>query len=142
MEIKVRLNNIRIAPRKSRDVIDLIRGKSIDQARALLEFTIKKGALPVLKLLNSAVATSVNDLKLNEADLYIYAVTVDEGPKLKRWHPMSRGRAYPLIKRTSRITLVLKDRNQNKKEAESKKTKIPNNKSQITNKSQKLKPKK
>ncbi len=124
MQVQVKLSNIRIAPRKSQQVIDLVRGKNVADARALLTFTIKKGALPVLKLLNSAVATSVNDLKLEESNLYISKITVGEGPKLKRWHPMSRGRAYPLIKRTSHIILVLSEKNVTKA-AEPKKDKAP-----------------
>lgn len=116
MEVKVELNNIRIAPRKSREVIDLIRNKDVNQARALLQFTVKRAAEPVLKLLNSAVASATHDVKLNESNLYISRIFVDEGPKLKRSFPMSRGRAYPIMKRTSHITLVLSERNAIKKE--------------------------
>ncbi len=110
MDVKVQLNNLRIAPRKSRQVVDLIRNKKVAEARALLEFTVKRASEAILKLLNSAVASAVNDLKLNESDMYISKVTVDEGPKLKRSFPMSRGRAYPIMKRTSHITLVLSER--------------------------------
>ena len=111
MEIKVQLNNLRIAPRKTRQLIDVIRGKDVVKARALLDFTVKRAADPVLKLLNSAVAGAVNDLKLEEKNLYISKITADEGPKLKRSFPMSRGRAYPIMKRTSHITLILSERN-------------------------------
>lgn len=110
MDIKVQLNNIRIAPRKSRQVVDLIRGKDAAQARALLEFTIKRPADPVLKLLKSALASAKNDFKLQETNLYVSKITVDEGPKLKRSFPMSRGRAYPIMKRTSHIVLVLSEK--------------------------------
>ena len=110
MEIKVQLNNLRIAPRKSRQVVDVIRGKPVAQARVLLEFMVKRAADPVLKLLNSAVASAVRDFKLKESDLYVSKIIVDEGPTLKRMHPMSRGRGYPIMKRTSHITLVLSDR--------------------------------
>ncbi len=109
MEVKVVLRNLRTAPRKSKEVVDLIRNKDVAQARALLEFTVKRGALPVLRLLNSAVASAVHDLHLEESNLKISQVFVDEGPKLKRSHPMSRGRAYPIMKRTSHITLILTD---------------------------------
>ena len=107
MQVKVQLNNLRTAPRKSREVIDVIRNKNVEQARALLQFTVKRSADPILKLLNSAVATAVNDLKLQESNLKIAEIKVDEGPKLKRSFPMSRGRAYPIMKRTSHITLIL-----------------------------------
>jgi large subunit ribosomal protein L22 len=109
MEVKVYLRNLRTAPRKVRQMADVIRNKNIPQARALLEFTVKRSADPILKLLNSAVASAVNDLKLEEANLTISEIRVDEGPKLKRSHPMSRGRAYPIIKRTSQIMIVVKE---------------------------------
>jgi len=105
MEVKVTLSNLRTAPRKVRLVVDLVRGKKVAEARSLLEFAVKKSSEPILKLLNSAIASAVNDLKLKEADLYVSKITVDEGPKLKRSHPMSRGRAYPILKRTSHINL-------------------------------------
>jgi large subunit ribosomal protein L22 len=113
MEVKVHLNNLRIAPRKSRLVVDMIRGKTVVKARAILEFTVKRSAEPILKLLNSAAASAVNDRKMEESNLYISKITVDEGPKLKRSFPMSRGRAYPIIKRMSHITLVLSEKIQN-----------------------------
>lgn len=109
MEITAKLSNLRTAPRKTRLVADLIRGKAVPQAQTILSFTVNKSARPVLKLLNSAVASAKSTYKLNEADLIVSKITVDEGPKLKRWHPMSRGRAYPIMKRTSHINLVLSD---------------------------------
>lgn len=111
MEVKALLNNLRTAPRKVRLVADLIRNKSVAQARDLLLFTVKRPSDPMLKLLNSAVASAVTNLKLREENLYIARIFVDEGPKLKRMHPMSRGRGYPIMKRTSHITLVLGERN-------------------------------
>lgn len=110
MDIKVKLNNLRISPRKSRLVADLIRNKSLGEARDLLNFTVKGAAQLILKLLNSAAASAKNNFKMKEDDLYVLKITVDEGPKLKRSHPMSRGRAYPIIKRTSRITLILSEK--------------------------------
>jgi len=109
MEVKVCLRHLRIAPRKTRDVVDLIRGKKVADAKNLLSFTVKKGALPILKLLNSAVVSATHDLHLDENNLYVSKVFVDEGTRLKRWHPMSRGRAYPIEKRTSHITIVLSE---------------------------------
>ena len=131
MEIKVQLNNIRIAPRKTRQLIDVVRSKDVAEARALLDFTVKRAAQPVLKLLNSAVASAVNDFKLEEGNLYISKITADEGPTLKRSFPMSRGRAYPIMKRTSHITLILSEKSQ-----------IPNSKSQTNPKSKITKTKK
>ena len=117
MEVKVQLNNVRIAPRKSRQLVDVVRNKNVKDARALLDATVKRAADPVLKLLNSAVASAVHDLKLQEQNLYISKITVDEGPKMKRSFPMSRGRAYPIMKRTSHIALTLSE----KKETNTKK---------------------
>jgi len=146
MQIIVKLNNLRVAPLKSRQVVDLIRGKDINKARALLDFTVKRSAEPILKLLNSAVASATNNFKLEESNLYISKVMVDEGPKLKRSFPMSRGRAYPIMKRTSHITLVLSERNVVKepKEKENKKIKTekPELKAEIKKSAVKAKKKK
>ena len=111
MEVKVQLNNLRTAPRKTRLVADLIRGKTLAEARQILSFTTNKSARNFLKLLNSAAASAKNDFKLDENNLSVSKVFVGEGPKLKRWHPMSRGRAFPIIKRTSHITLALSEIN-------------------------------
>lgn len=110
MEIKVKLSNLRTAPRKVRQVADLVRGKNVSQAQSILLFTVNKSARPVLKLLNSALASAKHEFHLEESNLFISQITVDEGPKLKRWHPMSRGRAYPIIKRSSHIALILKEK--------------------------------
>lgn len=121
MDIKVTLSNLRVAPRKARLVVDLVRNKNVQDARNLLHFTVNKTASPVLKLLNSAVASATHDLKLDETNLYISKITVDEGPKMKRSFPMSRGRAYPIMKRTSHIALTvseLKPSDKPKKEKE------------------------
>jgi len=109
MEVTAKLNNIRIAPRKVRQVVDLVRGKKVQDALALLSFTVNKPARAVEKLINSAVASAKNTFHLDETALVIHTITVDEGIKLKRWHPMSRGRAYPIIKRSSHIALILSD---------------------------------
>lgn len=107
MELKVQLNNLRTSPRKVRQVADLVRGKTVAEAQAILLFTINKSARPVLNLLNSAVASAMHDLHLDDNNLFISKITVDEGPKMKRWHPMSRGRAYPIIKRSSHVALTV-----------------------------------
>ena len=139
MEVKVQLNNLRTAPRKTRLVADLIRGKTLAEARQILSFTTNKSARNFLKLLNSAAASAKNDFKLDENNLSVSKVFVDEGPKLKRWHPMSRGRAFPIIKRTSRITLALSEINLAvKKEA----VKEKNVKPKVKNTKKKIKAKK
>lgn len=109
MEVKAILRYLRIAPRKTRDVVDLIRNKTALDARAILTFTVRKSAPAVLKLLNSAIASAENTYKLKVEDLVVSRAFVDEGPRLKRSFPMSRGRAYPIEKRVSHITIILSD---------------------------------
>ena len=109
MEITAKLSNLRTAPRKVRQVADLVRGKRAIEARTMLSFTVNKSAGNILKLLNSAIASAKHDFQIDESNLLVSKITVDEGPKLKRWHPMSRGRAYPIIKRTSHIVLTLSE---------------------------------
>lgn len=115
MTVKVQLRYLRIAPRKVRLIVDIIRGKGIAEARTQLQFLSKKATNPLLKLLNSAAATAQQDHKLSEENLYISKVFVDEGPKLKRWRPRARGRAYQIQKKTSHITLVLSEIKKGKK---------------------------
>ncbi len=107
MQIQVKLNYLRIAPRKTKQIVDLVRGKTAVQAASILEFVVRKPAEPILKLLKSAMATAKNDSKLDVNNLYISKITSNEGPKLKRFRPVSRGSAHPLWKRTSHILLVL-----------------------------------
>lgn len=107
MAATAKLRYLRIAPRKVRLVADLIRKKKVEEAQTILNFTIRKAALPLLKLLNSAVANARNSFQLEAKNLYISKITVDEGPKYKRWMPRARGIAYPIQKKTSHITLVL-----------------------------------
>jgi len=109
MEIKARLNYLRIAPRKARMVADMIRGKKAQEALSLLNFIVKKPALPIMKLLNSAVANAHNNFQLEPENLFISKITVDEGPMQKRWMPRARGVAGPIHKKTSHITLILEE---------------------------------
>lgn len=109
--MKASATHIRISPRKVRMVVDTVRGKSVSQALSILGFTRKKAALPVQKLLKSAVANAVENDGVSDADvLMIDRITVDEGPTLKRFMPRARGRATPIRKRTSHIRIVLRER--------------------------------
>ncbi len=98
---------IRVSPRKSRLVAKAVKGWPVDKAQRELKFMTTGTAQPVLKVLNQAVANAKNNLKLNEANLVIKAVEIDEGPKYKRWQPVSRGRAHAIHKPTSHIKVVL-----------------------------------
>lgn len=107
MLVSAKLSHLRIAPRKVRLVADIIRGKSLEEAQTILNFTVKKAGLPMLKLLRSAAANAKNNFRLEESGLYIKEIFVDEGRKLKRWRPRARGQAYEIQKKTSHITIVL-----------------------------------
>ncbi|WP_054671379.1 50S ribosomal protein L22 [Lentilactobacillus senioris] len=102
---------VRIAARKVRLVVDLVRGKSVAEALAILKFTPPRGASPVVaKVLNSAVANAENNFDLDSQDLYISKAIVNEGPTLKRFRPRAKGSASPINKRTSHITIVVSEK--------------------------------
>lgn len=101
---------IRIAPRKIRIVIDLIRGKNVAEAFAILKFTPKVGSEVIEKVLKSAVANAEHNYDMNADNLYVSAAYVDQGPTLKRIHPRSRGQAFKILKRSSHVTVVVKER--------------------------------
>ncbi|MEA3344299.1 MAG: 50S ribosomal protein L22 [Patescibacteria group bacterium] len=123
MKVSSKLKYLKVAPRKTRLVADLIRGKKVEDASVILNFTIKKSAQPILKLLNSAIANADNNFSLNPENLYIYKITVDEGPKYKRWMPRARGRVTEIQKKSSHITLVLEEITPVEKDEKSKKVK-------------------
>ena len=98
---------VRISSSKVRIVIDLIRGKKVDDAVAILQFTPKAASPVVLKVLNSAIANAVNNSELDRKSLYVAEVYANPGPTLKRFVARSRGSASPVLKRTSHISVVL-----------------------------------
>lgn len=122
MEVKAKLSNLRIAPRKVRLIADLVRGKRAEEARTILSFSIKKASLPLRKLLDSAIANAKNNFNLDEKSLFISKITVDEGSKLKRWMPRSRGRAMEIQKKTSHISIILEGGKGSEKKSEEKKS--------------------
>lgn len=109
MAITAKLRYLHIAPRKVRLVVDLIRGKSVEQAQRILNFTPNRASKPLLKLLKSSLANAKDNLQFEEDNLYISKIFVDEGPKLKRWHAQSRGRAAEIQKKSSHISLELSE---------------------------------
>ena len=98
---------VRISSSKVKIVIDLIRGKSVDDAVAILQFTPKAASPVVLKVLNSAIANAVNNSELDRKSLYVAEVYANPGPTLKRFVARSRGSASPVLKRTRHISVVL-----------------------------------
>ncbi|MGQ4807742.1 50S ribosomal protein L22 [Candidatus Entotheonellaceae bacterium PAL068K] len=109
--MKANASGVRISPRKARMVVNALRGKSVNQAMSVLAFTRSKATRPVQKLLQSAVANAMENDDVSDVDnLVIDRITVDEGPTLKRFTPRARGRATPILKRTSHIHIALRER--------------------------------
>jgi large subunit ribosomal protein L22 len=98
---------VRTAPRKVRVVADQIRGKDVEEARALLQFNPRGAAIPVLKLLESAAANAENNHDLDPEEMRIASISVDEGPTMRRYRPRARGRATSIDKRTCHINVAL-----------------------------------
>jgi len=111
METVAKAKHIRQSPKKMRPVIDLVRGKSVNEALTLLQFTNKKAANLIRKTIQSAVANMTNNLDHQDVDdLFIKAAYVDGGPVMKRWRAAAMGRAVPIMKRTSHLTIILSDK--------------------------------
>ena len=105
--VRAQAKYVRSSPRKARLVVDHIRGKSVDEARAILAHTPRAAAVPVLKVLESAIANAEHNHELLPEELRIHQVMVDEGPTIKRFRPRALGRATKIRKRTSHITINL-----------------------------------
>lgn len=107
MKVKALLKYVRTSPRKARLVADAIKGKKVGEALSILTFLNKKPARIIKKLLNSAIANA-EEKRIEDTDsLFVSCITVDGGPVWKRHLPRARGKATPIIKRTSHITIVL-----------------------------------
>jgi large subunit ribosomal protein L22 len=107
MEARAVAKYIRMSPQKVRLVVDLVRGKKVEEAKQILLFTRKDAAGQVRKVLNSALANAKQNPNIDENILFVKAVFVDQGPSLKRWRARAQGRAAAIKKRTSHITVVL-----------------------------------
>lgn len=110
MEAKAVLRFARIAPRKVRIVLDLIKGKDVDEALSILRFTPKAASRVVEKLVKSAVANAENNNNMDRDSLYISKAYADQGPTLKRFRARAMGRANMIRKRTSHITVVVSEK--------------------------------
>jgi len=109
-EVKAFARRIRMSPKKVRLVANMVRGLDVSAAEAQLTFLNKAAARPVLKLIRSAKANAEHNFKLTSDGLYVKTIYVDGGPTLHRWIPRAHGRATPIRKRTSHITVILADR--------------------------------
>lgn len=110
MEARATAKTLRIQPRKARLVLDLIRGKDVDEAAAILKYTPNKGGKMVGDVLKSAVANAVHNYGMDENDLYVKECYADEGITMKRYMPRAKGSASPIHKRTSHITVVVAEK--------------------------------
>lgn len=126
MDTKAQVKHIRISPRKVRLVTDVVRGMNTGEALNQLTFVNKRAVLPVRKLIESAIANAKNNFNLSESNLFVKEIRVDEGRTMKRWMPRARGRATPIRKRTSHISLILGEiKDSGTKEAKKQKIEAP-----------------
>lgn len=110
MEIKARLNNLRIGPRKIRLVAELVKGMGVQEAIGQLRNLNKKSSPYLIKLIESAIANAENNFNLHRDNLFIKYITVDQDVTIKRWQPRAFGRATNIRKRGSKINVVLADK--------------------------------
>ena len=110
MAVRAQAKYVRVAPRKAREAVDLIRGKSVKDARSVLFFANRNSARVVAEVLNSAVANAEHNNALSADDLYVKEARVDEGPTLKRWQFRALGRVNRIRKRSSHITIAVEQR--------------------------------
>ncbi|MHB8171526.1 MAG: 50S ribosomal protein L22 [Thermincolia bacterium] len=110
MEAKAVAKYIRISPRKVRYVVDLVRGKKVSDALAILKFTPKVAAEAVEKVVKSAIANAEHNYEMDVDSLYVDQIFVDQGPTMKRFKPRAMGRADQIRKRTSHITVVVSEK--------------------------------
>ena len=110
LEVRAVSKYIRMSPQKVRLVVDLVRGMDVQQALALLRFTLKAAAKEVAKTIASAAANAEENLGLSIDDLYVARIASDAGPTLRRGRPGARGRLKPILKRSAHITVVLSEK--------------------------------
>jgi large subunit ribosomal protein L22 len=110
MEARAFLKHIRISPSKVRIVADLVRGKPVKDALAILKYTPKRASHWLEKVISSAAANAENNMEMDKDSLVVSEIYVDQGPTLKRFHPHQRGQAFPILKKTSHVTVVVRER--------------------------------
>ena len=110
MEAKAIAKYVRISPRKLKPITDLVRGKNLSEALAILKFTPGSGAEAILKVVNSAAANAENNHDMDVTKLYVAEVYANQGPTMKRWRAGAKGGASMILKRSSHIGVTLKER--------------------------------
>lgn len=109
MEAKAIAKYVRISPLKVNYICDEIRGKQVDEALSILQFTPKRGARHLEKVLKSAIANAENNLSLDRDNLYVKEAYANDGPTMKRYRPKAKGMAYPILKRSSHIGVTVEE---------------------------------
>jgi len=107
VEVTARAKHIRTSPRKLRPIVDTVRGKKVDEALVILRFLTSPAARTVSKVVKSAAANAENNFEMTPSDLRIVHISVDGGPTMRRYRAGPRGRAKPILKRSSHITVVV-----------------------------------
>ena len=120
MQVKAKLNYLRMSPKKVRWVVALVRGMKVEQALIQLNYLNKAAKRPIIKLLNSAIANAAHNFNLKKENLYIKEIKADMAGALKRWTPKAHGRATPILKRLTHLTLILDELVPTKKKAAAK----------------------
>lgn len=115
MEVKAKLKNLQMTPKKVRLVASVVRGLPVLEAQQQLLFMSRWAARPIRKLLDSAIANAENNYKLDRSNLYVKRIAVDEGRTLKRWKPRAFGRASQIRKRMSRVIIILDEKQRQEK---------------------------
>jgi large subunit ribosomal protein L22 len=110
MEVRAVAKNVRRSPQKVRLVVDVVRGRSVNEALAILSLMPQHAAVDVYKVVKSAASNAQNNFELNPNELYVHRIFVDEAPTLKRFKARSHGRVAPRLKRASHITAVVQER--------------------------------
>ena len=110
MEAKAVAKYLRMSPSKLKPLADLVRGKSLTEAQTILKFTAGKSAALVEKVVNSAAANAINNFEMDQDKLYVAEIYVNQGPTMKRWRAGSQGRAGRILKRSSHISVTLKEK--------------------------------
>ncbi|MFC1966613.1 50S ribosomal protein L22 [Chloroflexota bacterium] len=107
MEVRAISKDTRVSPRKVRPLVDMVRGKGVDEALTMLKFTPSPTARVVAKVIKSAAANAESGFQMSPSDLKIVRIFADGAPTLKRYRPRARGRAGPILKRSSNITVIV-----------------------------------
>ncbi len=107
MEVRATAKDTGLSVRKVRPIVDMVRGKQVNEALTILKFTPTPKAQVIAKVVKSAVANAENNFQVSPSDLKIASIFADEAPTLKRYRPRARGRASPILKRSSHITVIV-----------------------------------